>query len=83
VSPVTLLGYAAGACTTLAFVPQLLRTWRTRSARDLSLGMFAVMTAGVAMWLAYGLLIGDLPLVLANGTALVLSATILGMKLRG
>jgi MtN3 and saliva related transmembrane protein len=82
VSPVTLLGYVAGACTTLALVPQVVRTWRTRSARDLSLGMFVVMTAGIAMWLAYGLLIRDLPLVLANGTSLMLSATILSMKLR-
>jgi len=83
VSGVTLLGCAAGACTTLAFVPQVVRTLRTRSVRDLSLGMFAVMTVGIAMWLAYGLLIRDLPLIVANGVTLVLSATILAMKLKG
>jgi MtN3 and saliva related transmembrane protein len=83
VTRVTLLGYVAGACTTLAFVPQVVRTWRTRSARDLSLGMFVVLTAGIALWLAYGLLTRDLPVIVANGVTLVLSAAILVMKLRG
>jgi MtN3 and saliva related transmembrane protein len=82
VSPVTLLGYAAATCTTVAFVPQVVRIWRTRSARDVSLGMFVVLTAGVAMWLVYGLIIHDRPLVLANGVTLVLSATILVLKLK-
>ena len=77
-----MLGYAAACCTTFAFVPQIVRILRTRSARDISLGMFVVMTAGVSMWLAYGLLIHDRPLVAANATALVLSLTILVLKLR-
>ena len=81
-NPVTLLGYAAATCTTVALVPQVVRIWRTRSTRDISLGMFVVMTAGVLMWLVYGLLIGDRPLVLANGVTFVLSLTILMMKLR-
>ena len=79
---VTLLGFAAAACTTLAFVPQVVRIWRTRSTRDISLGMFVVMTTGVFLWLIYGLLVHDMPLVFANGTALVLSVTILVLKLR-
>jgi MtN3 and saliva related transmembrane protein len=82
VSHVTLLGYAAAACTTLAFVPQVVRLWRTRSAKDISLGMFVVMTAGIAMWLVYGLLIHDMPVIVANGVTLVLSSAILTMKLR-
>ncbi len=79
---VKLLGYAAATCTTVAFVPQVLHIWRTRQTRDVSLGMFAVMTAGVLMWLIYGLVIHDRPLVAANGTTFVLSLTILVMKLR-
>ncbi len=79
---VKLLGYAAATCTTVAFVPQVLHIWRTRQTRDVSLGLFAVMTAGVLMWLIYGLVIHDRPLVAANGTTFVLSLTILVMKLR-
>ena len=81
-SNVTLLGFAAAACTTAAFVPQVLRIWRTRSTRDISLAMFAMMTTGVLLWLIYGLLVHDRPLVVANGITFVLSLTILVMKLR-
>jgi len=83
VSGITLLGYVAGACTTLAFVPQVVRTWRTRSARDLSLAMFVVLTVGIGLWLAYGVLVHDLPVIVANGVTLVLSGALLAMKLRG
>ena len=81
-SGVTLLGFVAAACTTVAFVPQVVRSWRTGSTRDISLTMFAVMTTGVLLWLIYGLLIHDRPLVVANGVTFVLSLTILVMKLR-
>jgi MtN3 and saliva related transmembrane protein len=82
VTLVPLLGLAAATCTTVAFVPQVLHIWRTRSTRDISLGMFVVMTTGVLLWLIYGLFVHDLPLVLANGTTFVLSLTILVLKLR-
>ena len=82
-SSATLLGYAAATCTTVAFVPQVVRIWRTGSTRDISLAMFVVMTAGVLMWLIYGLIIHDQPLVVANGVTFVLSLAILVMKLRG
>ncbi len=81
-SVISLFGFAAAFCTTAAYVPQVVRIWRTRSTRDISLGMFVIMTTGVALWLVYGLLIHDVPLVAANGTTLVLSLTILVMKLR-
>lgn len=79
---ITLLGYAAAACTTLAFVPQAVRAWRTRSTRDISLGMFVVLTTGLALWLAYGLMTGDRPIVYANAATLTLSLTILALKIR-
>ena len=77
-----LIGLAAAFCTTIAFLPQVLRAWRTRSTTDLSLSMFLVFTTGIFLWLVYGLRLGDVPLVAANGTTLVLSGTILYLKLR-
>jgi len=79
---ISFLGFAAATCTTLAFVPQVVRIWRTRSTRDISLGMFVVLTTGVLLWLIYGLIIHDLPLVVANGLTFALSLTILVLKLR-
>lgn len=79
---VFLLGLLAGLLTTAAFVPQVLRTWRTRSANDLSTGMFVVFCSGVALWLIYGILTHDLPVVVANAVTLMLALTILVMKFR-
>lgn len=79
---VTILGLVAGACTTLAFLPQVIKTWRRRSASDLSLLTFAVFSAGVVMWLVYGVLMGDVPLIIANGLTLVLAVAILYLKFR-
>lgn len=78
----TLVGFAAATLTTLAFVPQVVRSWRTRVTRDVSLGMFLVMTTGIALWLAYGTLIADWPLIVANGVGFLLSLTVLILKLR-
>lgn len=75
------LGYAAAALTTAAFVPQAWLTFRTRDVSGISLGMYAVFTVGIALWLVYGLLLGAWPIVVANGITLGLSACILGMKL--
>ena len=82
-STVTALGLAAAFCTTIAFVPQAVKSWRTRSTGDLSLQMYLVLVAGTALWLAYGLAIDDLPLIAANGITLALAASILYVKLRG
>lgn len=80
--PVEAVGLVAGCCTTLAFVPQVLKAWRSRSTRDVSLGMYVVLAAGVALWLAYGLLIGSLSVTLANGVTLVLVLAVVWLKLR-
>jgi len=76
------IGLAAGALTTLAFLPQVVKTWRTRSTADISLWMFLVFLTGVGLWLAYGLLIGDAPLIAANGATFLLAGVILYFKLR-
>lgn len=77
-----LLGLAAGALTTVAFVPQVVKIWRTRSTHDISLGMFALFSTGLVLWLIYGLHIGSLPIVIANTVTLALALTILYFKLR-
>lgn len=76
------LGLLAGTLTTIAFVPQVIKTWRSRSAEDLSLGMFSLFTVGITLWLIYGLWIQALPLILTNTVTLGLAATLLFFKLR-
>ena len=71
----------AAFCTTIAFVPQVVKTWRTRSAVDISLWMFAVMIAGVVLWLIYGWSVRDIPLIVANVVTLLLTSTILYFKI--
>ena len=75
-------GYVAAVLTTLAFVPQALKTIRSRDTRGLSLGMYVVFTIGVGFWLAYGIALASWPMIVSNIITFVLSATILGMKLR-
>jgi MtN3 and saliva related transmembrane protein len=77
-----LVGLVAGILTTIAFLPQLLHTWRTKSAKDISLRMFLLFCTGVLLWLIYGFMIQSLPVMLANGVTLVLSGAILVMKLK-
>ena len=81
-TPITFVGLAAAFCTTVAFLPQVIQTWRTRSTRDLSYGTFVTYAIGLSMWLAYGMMIRDVPLMLSNGTTLLLALTILGLKFR-
>jgi MtN3 and saliva related transmembrane protein len=75
-------GYLAAILTTISFVPQVLHTWRTRRAQGISLGMISLFSLGVALWLAYGLLLGAWPVVAANAITLALALFLLGMKLR-
>ena len=75
------LGFAAAACTTGAFVPQVWMVWRERGAPGISVGMYLMLIAGVTMWLLYGLALDAWPVVIANAVTLVLACAILGMKL--
>lgn len=78
----TWLGILAGVLTTTAFAPQAIKAWRSRSTADVSLAMFLMLVTGICLWLAYGIIIGDLPLILSNGVTLVLAAAILWAKIR-
>lgn len=79
---VQLLGLMAGTLTTVSFVPQVAKTYRSRSAKDLSLSMFSVFCAGTLLWLLYGFLQADVPVIAANAVTTVLAASILIMKFR-
>lgn len=79
---IQLLGLAAGALTTISFFPQVIKTWKSRSAKDLSLGMFCLFCAGVFLWLIYGIMVNDIPVIAANFTTLMLASTLLFFKLR-
>jgi MtN3 and saliva related transmembrane protein len=76
------IGLAAATLTTTAFAPQAIQAWRTRSTQDVSLGMFLMLVVGIALWLTYGLLIDDMPLIAANTVTLGLAGAILAAKLR-
>lgn len=76
------IGMTAGVLTTVAFVPQVVKTWKSRSTKDISLAMFLAFTLGVALWLLYGILLNAWPIILANLVTLVLAGIILTLKLR-
>ena len=80
---IDVLGYAAAALTTASFIPQAWLSFRTGDVSGISLGMYACFTVGVALWLAYGVVLGAWPIVVANAITLVLALAILVMKLRG
>lgn len=80
--PTDVLGFAAGVLTTTAFVPQVWRIVRTRSAHDISWLMFGLFSAGVALWLWYGLRTGVMPVIVTNAVTLALAVTVLFLKWR-
>lgn len=77
-----LIGLAAGFLTTVAFVPQVVKIWKTRSAKDVSLYTFIAFTIGVGLWLAYGILKQEPPIIVWNAATLALAFAILAMKLK-
>jgi MtN3 and saliva related transmembrane protein len=78
----TWTGYVAATLTNLAFVPQAVKTLRTRDTRSISLYMYLVFTVGVAFWLLYGIALHSWPMIVSNTVTLGLAGTILAMKLR-
>ena len=76
------LGYLAATCTTLSFVPQAVKTIRTRNTSGISLGMYVVFTFGIVCWFGYGIFLGSWPMIVSNAVTFVLAATILALKLK-
>jgi MtN3 and saliva related transmembrane protein len=79
---ISALGFLAGTLTTLAYLPQVIKSWRTKSADDISLGMFLLLVAGISVWVVYGILINSTPLVLFNSVTLGEAGIILYVKIR-
>ena len=77
-----IIGLIAGGLTTVAFLPQVIKTWKSKSAKDLSLAMFFVFALGTLLWLIYGIIIQQLPIILANAITLGLASVLLYFKLR-
>ncbi|WP_202844090.1 SemiSWEET transporter [Luteimonas saliphila] len=76
------LGYVAATLTTLAFVPQAIKTIRSRDTRSISLGMYLLFIVGVVCWFGYGIALGSWPMIIANAITFVLAAIVLALKLR-
>ena len=76
------VGFFAAFCTTIAFVPQAIKVYKSKSTKDISLYMFLIFTIGVLSWLIYGIIISNLPIILANAVTLALSLFILIYKLK-
>jgi len=77
-----ILGLVAGFLTTVAFTPQVLKIWKSRSAKDVSLKTYIAFAAGVALWIVFGILKGELPIILWNAVTLVLAGAIVAMKVK-
>jgi MtN3 and saliva related transmembrane protein len=78
----TPLGLVAGTLTTLSFLPQLIKAWKSRSTHDISVGMFSLLATGIVLWIVYGVVTHDVPVILANSISLLLVGLILVLKLR-
>ncbi len=77
-----IVGMIAGTLTTIAFVPQVVKTWRSKSTHDISYGMFILFSFGLLLWLIYGIVINAWPIIISNLVTLVLALVILGLKFR-
>jgi MtN3 and saliva related transmembrane protein len=79
---ITTLGLTAGVLTTIAYLPQLIKTWKTKSADDLSWSMLIVLCIGIILWLIYGVIEQDIPLIFANVVTFIFALIILILKIR-
>ncbi|MFH7024292.1 MAG: SemiSWEET transporter [Heteroscytonema crispum UTEX LB 1556] len=79
---ITILGLVAATLTTFSFLPQMIKTWQTKSAKDVSFVMLISFNIGILLWLIYGLYLSALPIILANGVTLVFNLIILWLKIK-
>jgi len=77
----TNIGLVAGALTSIAVIPQVVKTYRTRHARDISIWQPLLLDLGMILWLIYGILLRDLPLILANAFSIICNTLLIGMKI--
>jgi MtN3 and saliva related transmembrane protein len=79
---IVIVGYLAGTLTTISFIPQVVRAWRLKETRDLSLAMLVLFAAGILLWTCYGIWTDSLPIIAANVITFVLILVLLGLKFR-
>jgi MtN3 and saliva related transmembrane protein len=79
---ISVIGLLAGTLTTLSFLPQVVKTARTKETKDLSLSMYIVLATGIFLWTIYGILIGAIPVILANGISFILATIVLIFKIK-
>jgi len=77
-----IIGYVAAFCTTVAYFPQASKVFKTQKTKDISLGMFLLMTFGIACWLVYGIMLSEMPIISANGISLIFASYILFVKIK-
>ena len=70
---IDIIGLFAGACITLSTIPQIIKVWKTKKVKEISLRMFSILTFGIAVWLVYGFLKNDLPIIITNSISLILN----------
>lgn len=78
---VDLIGFAAAVLSTVAFLPQAVKTWKTKGTKDLSLGLYIIMTSATFLWVIYGIALKNFPLILANSVTFLASSSILVLKI--
>ena len=78
----TLIGLAAGTLTTISFLPQVIKTWKSKSTKDISIGMYAALSVGLLLWIFYGLSIDSMPVIITNTVSLILTALVLLLKIK-
>jgi MtN3 and saliva related transmembrane protein len=79
---ITIIGLIAAAFTTVSLFPQLVKVWRTKSTKDISMGMFSLFCGGVFLWFIYGVFVNDLPIMIANSLAFIQAVIIVAFKLK-
>jgi MtN3 and saliva related transmembrane protein len=79
---ITLIGLIAGSCTTISFLPQVIKTIKSKETKDISISMYIVLASGIFLWTLYGILINDLPVIVANAISLVLASIVLILKIK-
>ncbi len=79
---ITILGLAAGTLTTAAFLPQMFKTWQSKSAKDVSFSMLITFNIGIFLWLLYGIFLQALPIILTNALTLLFNMIILYLKVK-
>jgi MtN3 and saliva related transmembrane protein len=78
----TLIGLAAGFFTTISFLPQVIKAWKSKSTKDISVGMYIVLAAGLLLWVFYGFAINSTPIIITNAIGLILSLLVLLLKIK-